>query len=1125
LTDELDKTDKQKEIDDFFAKFDKISNDFDKSMNKPDTPERASGVKDSLGSNAESQGMDQSAEGGNRKTRLERLSEGKPQSRRSARYENHSVSSKDEPLQKDVQEDRIRMNVKTSDEEPMRTKKQKKKKKYTINKKQLFKFIMFVGLGVCLVLGGLVISIIVQTPPIEPDNIYERLAENSTLYDDEGNIIDSLLTSDGLRTNISYNELPQNLIDAFVAIEDKTFWDHNGFNVIRILGAIKESIFEGGKVSGTSTITQQLARNLYLAESKSKYDIRRKIKEAYYTVLIERHLTKEQIIEAYLNTIFLGYNTNGVQAASQAYFSKDVKDLTLLECASLASLPQAPDRYAFVKRYESAQVNPDDPNIIRKGETYTLVYNDTSKDRKNLVLSFMLDQGKITQTEYDEAKAGDLHDSINPSEDTASELSSYFADYVIKSVVKDLMSELNLNESDAKQMIYNSGLKIYTTMNSNMQKIAEKEFTDNANFPKVTGLSKDKAGNILNANKNIMLYSYNNYFNEEGTFTLTSDEYQTAADGSIVLLKGHRLSFIKTEVQGKIDYSVEFKDMYVMQDNIFYRINGGYINIPQKYKTKDEEGNLIISAQFFQDAPDAFQVNGQNISIAKKTYTLDKINYNTYTLRQQIIQPQSAMVIFDYKNGGIKAMVGGRNIEGRQIYNRATNPRQPGSSIKPMGVYGPAIQSGLEKAKSGLTNGPSEGSSYGQLWTAASVIDDAPLTIQGKLWPKNWYSGYRGLHTMRESLEQSVNVNAVKVFSDIGVDASVKFLKKCGITSIVESGNVNDMNAAALALGGMTKGVSPLEMVAGYGAFANKGNYTEPIVYTKITNKRGEVILEKKAASTQIMDEGVAFIMTDMLRSTVTNGLAKAAAIGSQPVAGKTGTTTDNYDAWFVGFTPQYAASVWIGNDINIELSQGSAAASKIWSKIMKQVHTGIAAGSFPSAPSDIVSAAIDIKSGRLPSELSALDIRSTVRNEYFIKGTEPTTTDNVHVAANICTASGYLATPYCPSSESRVFVKRPYTADPHVADYGYEMPSYYCNLHNPDPSLYPISPNATVDPNYEWDGGSGSPDGGGIVPNPGNGNGNGNGNGSGNGNGNNSGGNGNTDNGSQPPDWLNFFN
>ncbi|HVI41939.1 MAG TPA: penicillin-binding transpeptidase domain-containing protein, partial [Anaerovoracaceae bacterium] len=457
-------------------------------------------------------------------------------------------------------------------------------------------------------------------------------------------------------------------------------------------------------------------------------------------------------------------------------------------------------------------------------------------------------------------------------------------------------------------------------------------------------------------------------------------------------------------------------------------------------------------------------------------------------------------------------------IEGRLLFNRATSPRQPGSSIKPMGVYGPAIQNGLEKANSGITNGTSEGNSFGQLWTAASVIDDAPLTIQGKLWPKNWYAGYRGLHTMRQSIEQSVNVNAVKIFSDIGVQNSLNFLKKCGISTIVESGDVNDMNAAALALGGMTDGISPLEMVAGYSSFANQGNYTEPIAYTKVTNKRGEVILEKTAEETKIMDEGVAFIMQDMLRSVVTNGIGGAAAIGSQPVAGKTGTTTDNYDAWFVGFTPQYAASVWIGNDVSVELSQGSASAARLWSKIMKRVHEGIAPGNFPSAPSDVISVAIDTKSGRLPSELSALDPRpgGTVRNEYFIKGTEPTTTDNVHVAVTICSDSGYLATPYCPNTVSKVFVKRPYTVDPNVGDYSYEQPSYYCNLHNPDISQYPIDPKLTLSPDNNWDGSNGNPDGGGIIPvDPGNGD------GTGNDNGNNGG----QDDGNKPPDWLNFLN
>jgi len=1101
MTDEFDKKDKQKEIDDFFDKFDRISNVFDRSINRMEQHGSESDKELNLINSGDPDvTSEQSPELKTNKTRMERLSESKPQNIFSSKL---GTSKKDE-FSPSAIVGSDNGSAKIKGEEPMTT--HKKKKKYTVNKKQLIKFIAFTFLGIALVLSGIIISIIVKAPAIEPDKIYSLLSENSVLYDDEENIVDSLLTSDGLRTNISYTDLPQDLIDAFVSIEDKTFWEHNGFNVIRILGAIKEGVMQGDKISGTSTITQQLARNLYLAETKSKYDMTRKIKEAYYTVLLERHLSKKQILEAYLNTIFLGYNTNGVQAASQAYFSKDVQELTLAECVALASLPQAPDRYALVKRYENSQVTEDDPNIIRKGDTYTLVYNDAYVDRKNLILSFMLNQEKITQAEYDEAIAVNLKATINPSQDTSDEISFYFADYAIKQIINDLMEELDLDEAQAKQMIYNNGLKIYSTMNSRIQKIAEEEFTNNANFPKVTGLKKDGAGNILSANGKIMLYSHDSYFNSEGTFVLTPEEYQAADDGGIRLLAGKRLNFYQTEVQGKTDYSVEFKDMYVVQDGVFYVIKGGVIKIPQQYKSRDNDGNLEISGQFFTDQPDVFQFVPEGIALGNKYYSL----------KQKVIQPQSAMVIFDYENGGIKAMVGGRNTEGRLLFNRAIKPRQPGSSIKPMGVYGPALQSGLDKANSGLANAASEGNSYGTLWTAGSVIDDAPLTIQGKLWPKNWYAGYRGLHTMRQSLEQSINVNAVKIFSDIGVQTSVDFLKKCGISTVVESGDVNDMNAAALALGGMSEGVSPLEMVAGYSSFANEGNYTEPIAYTKVTNKNGEVILEKTAEETRIMDQGVAFIVQDMLRSVVTNGIGGSAAISGHPVAGKTGTTSENYDAWFVGFTPQYAASVWIGNDVNVELSQGSVSAAKLWSKIMKRVHEGIEPGSFSSAPGNVISVAIDTKSGRLPSSLSALDPRGTVRNEYFIRGTEPTTTDNVHVAVNVCSDSGYLATPYCPNNVSKVFVKRPYTVDPNVGDYAYEQPSYYCNLHNPDVMQYPISPNVTLNPGSDvWDGSNGDPDGGGIIPiDPGNGNGNGNGNE----------GNGDPDDGSAPPDWLNFL-
>jgi penicillin-binding protein 1A len=435
-----------------------------------------------------------------------------------------------------------------------------------------------------------------------------------------------------------------------------------------------------------------------------------------------------------------------------------------------------------------------------------------------------------------------------------------------------------------------------------------------------------------------------------------------------------------------------------------------------------------------------------------------------YQLKEKVIQPQAAMVIYDYKTGGIKAMAGGRSLSGKLLFNRAISPRQPGSAIKPMGVYGPALQRSVDMVAN-------SGASGANMWTAASVIDDAPLVLDGKLWPKNWYNGYRGLHTLRQSVEQSINVNAVKTFLDIGPATSVAFLKKLGVTSVVESGSINDMNPAALALGGMTQGISPLQMAAGYSAFANQGIYTEPVSYTTVTNKKGEILLEGTPKREQAMDRGVAFLMTDILRTTITNGIAGSAAIGSSPVAGKTGTTSDNYDAWFVGVTPHYAAALWIGNDINLELSQGSIAAARLWSKIMKQVHVGLPAGSFPTAD-NIISVTIDTKSGKLPSELSALDPRGTVRSEFFVNGTQPVEIDDVHVYATVCAESGYLATPYCPNPVSQVRIRRPegsviYYEGAGVADIGYEVPRYYCHLHNLDPIMYPIDPSQTLDTTF----------------------------------------------------------
>jgi len=796
--------------------------------------------------------------------------------------------------------------------------------------------------------GALILT--ADTHNIDSDNIYSRLSQRSTLYDDQGDEIESVFSEDGNRDNVSYDEIPENMVNAIVAIEDKTFWKHNGFNFIRIAGAIKESIFGGGEISGTSTLTQQLARNIYLAETKSERSINRKILEAYYAVLIEKSLTKEQIVEAYLNTVYLGFNCYGVEAASQAYFDKSVTDLDLLECVSLASLPKSPDSYALVKSYPAGTTEVDTENIIETTDTMEYVYNgDISEGRRAQTLYNMVDQGYITQEEADKAEKKNLKKKIEISTVSNSHYSSYFTDYVISQVTEDLMEEYGWTKELAKDKIYTGGLKIYTTMDSDAQKIAVNEFEKDSNLPGVSNLPKDRDGNITNGyGGNILLYDFDDYFNENNEFVLEKGEYSMNSDGSMALKAGKRLKFYDITYNGISDVGITFNSMYVIENGKFYSIEDGALSVPQEYKTKDADGNCIISADFFKDYPEFFKKGDDGTLVVEE---------KNYTLKQKVSQPQAAIVIMDYKTGGLKAMVGGRNVKGKMLLNRALTTQQPGSSLKPLAVYSSALQYSFNAEARGekLSLDESDGSRWGNYITAGSIINDKAMTVNGRTWPKNWYSGYKGHMTLRKAVEQSVNVCAVKVYQQMGPEFPVEQLKKMGITSVVEENDgANDLNPAALALGGMTKGITPLEMAAAYGIFPNQGKYTSPVAYTKITNSNDEVILETAPETEQVLDEGVAFIMTDVLRSVVTSGLGKPASFGGQPVAGKTGTTNDQFDIWFCGFTPQYTAALWIGNDVNIELSAGSTTAARLWRNIMSQVCAGLPYGQYPSAPDNV---------------------------------------------------------------------------------------------------------------------------------------------------------------------------
>ncbi len=923
------------------------------------------------------------------------------------------------------------------------------KPKYQLNKRQFVKFLICICLAIALIITAYATIVIVRAPKIETNNIYSLLSQSSILYDDEGQIIDNVFADEN-RTIVSIDKIPDHVQKAFIALEDKTFETHHGFNIIRIFGAIKDAVFNGGHVSGTSTITQQLARNLYLTDEKSERTLSRKITEAYYAVILEKKLNKDEILEAYLNTVYFG-SGYGVQTAAQAYFSKDIEDVSVAEAAALAAMPQLPSTYRLVLQVSSDEITEDTTNLIKKSGDYAYVWNDAAAGRIKTCLSLMHEQGYISDAEYEEAAATEIKDMVNPNLDELNEVSNYFADYVITQVINDLQTEYGYDYAKASNLVYNGGIQIYTTMDSQAQQVIEKEYKNDSNFPEPMGYRTDKNNNILNADGDtVMLYAYSNYIENDGTFKLKSSEYQWNDDGSLTVFAGKRLAIYNTTVQGQTDYSVEFKNMYTVDNGKFYSIPGGYLNIPQSYKSRDSQDNLVISADFFKDYPKFFTQEG------------NKLSTNDFSLKQKVIQPQSAMTIIDNKTGAIKAMIGGRKISGRMLYNRATAPRQPGSSIKPIAVYSAALQKSLELAAEGETfplvetGFDKQGTKlWGDYITAGSVVIDEPTKIEGKIWPKNSYNSYKGSFTFRTALQQSVNVCAVKILAQVGVDYSYKLAEKFGLTTLVKDGDVNDMNLAGLALGGLSNGASTLEMASAYTTFVNDGIHKSYSCYTKVTTKTGDILLEPKLTETEVIDSGVAWIMRDVLQTVVSEGIGSYARVSGEKVGGKTGTTTDSYDIWFDGFTANYSAALWIGNDVNIKLSSMSPKAAALWGKIIAQIDNA-KGGSYSKRPSNVVSALIDTKTGQLATEES-----SKTRKEYFTDGTQPVRASVPDISVSICSESGYLATPYCPN----IYSKSGYSGESYIDEDGNELPSYYCNVHNNDATVYPIEPGLELLP------------------------------------------------------------
>ena len=479
------------------------------------------------------------------------------------------------------------------------------------------------------------------------------------------------------------------------------------------------------------------------------------------------------------------------------------------------------------------------------------------------------------------------------------------------------------------------------------------------------------------------------------------------------------------------------------------------------YHNSDLEKFLNSSAQYYTDKETALSQIEQF-----KAETLAPTDRIIQEKANFVIQPQSSMVIMDQKTGHVVALVGGRGEkQGDRTLNRATNtPRQPGSTFKIVSTYLPALDS------AGMT--------------LASVIDDAPYQYPGSdKFVANWdRRGYAGLTTIRQAILNSMNVVAVKTFEKVTPQLGFEYLQKLGFEHLVDSrtepdGRVVSDKHLPTALGGLTDGATNLELTAAYAAIANQGVYIEPIFYTKIVDHDGKVLLSNETNSSQVMKESTAFLLTSAMEDVVklgTGTMLKFTNI-NMPVAGKTGTTSDDRDLWFSGYTPYYTATIWSGYDNNLKQTNKSYQ-KRIWKEVMERIHIEKQLPTVPfTIPDSIVAVEICTKSGKRATEglCDQYVGGSTVRTEYFAKGTNPTEKCDVHVKVTVCKESNQIAGEFCPEKSivEKVFLTKEETST--TADTPHIMPSEVCTLHKHNSNIFKPSPTVTPStdvPSYEED-------------------------------------------------------
>ncbi|MDD6105479.1 MAG: PBP1A family penicillin-binding protein [Ruminococcus sp.] len=749
----------------------------------------------------------------------------------------------------------------------------------------LIRVLFVILITICVVIGctgiGAFRGIIDNAPDVNDIDI-SPLGYATFLYDGDGNQLRKLTAPSSNRLPVSIDQIPVDLQHAVVAIEDERFYEHNGIDVRGILRAFVKNLSSGNLSEGASTITQQLLKNNvftnWTQESTWLERFTRKIQEQYLAVEIEKKINnKNVILENYLNTINLGAGTYGVQAAARKYFNKDVWNLNLSECTTLAGITQNPTQY-----------NP-------------IEHPEANAKRRKEVLDHMIDQGYIIQEQYDQVINDDIYSEIQAAqvlnEETDNTVYSYFEDELIDQVINDLMNIKGYTRTQAQNLVYSGGLSIYTTQDASIQKILDEEYADPSNYPDYVQYALDYALTVQNP------------------------------DGE------------------DVNYSKEMLRLY--------------------FQNEDPEFDLLFDSQ--EEGQSYVDRYKEHVLADGSTVVSERVSFAP--------QPQSSMSIIDQHTGYVKAIIGGRGEKTASLtLNRATDTtRQPGSTFKILSTYAPALN---EKGM-----------------TLATTFEDEPYNYPDGSPVNNASKSYGGTTTIRRAIQNSINVVAVKCLEEVTPELGLQYLDNFGFTTLAH-GTEADKDADGtiwtdanlpMALGGLTHGVTNIELCAAYAAIANNGNYIEPIYYTKILDHNGNVLIEKNSAGRSVIKESTAWLLTSAMEDVVNQGTGTACQLDDMTVAGKTGTTDAYNDLWFVGYTPYYTCAVWSGFDNNEKLPEDARDFHKnLWKKVMTRIHEGLPDKDF-DMPASVEKISICEETGLLPRA------GCPVITEYFDIGDVPT--------------------------------------------------------------------------------------------------------------------------------------